>query len=97
MADPFKLEIRFHADAHNIAASPMRKIVPVFPSLQVKGGAFENTESDYFRWVVGSGNAIGALDECVRYLHAVRAMSAVTLSEKLLLQDSRCDREMWRR
>lgn len=35
---------------------------------KVKGGAFESTEKDFFRWVVGSGNAVAALDECVKYL-----------------------------
>lgn len=35
---------------------------------KVKGGAFESTETDYFRWIVGSGSAIQALDEAVKYL-----------------------------
>ena len=35
---------------------------------KVKGGAFDSTESDNFRWVIGSGNAIAALDEGVQYI-----------------------------
>ena len=35
---------------------------------KVKGGAFDSTESDNFRWVLGSGNAIAALDEGVQYI-----------------------------
>jgi hypothetical protein len=30
---------------------------------KVKGGAFDATESDNFRWIVGDGSAIRALDE----------------------------------
>ena len=33
---------------------------------KVKGGAFESNEVDYFRWIVGSGAAISALDEGVQ-------------------------------
>ena len=35
---------------------------------KVKGGAFDSTTTDYFRWVVGSGTCIAALDEAVQYL-----------------------------
>ena len=35
---------------------------------KVKGGAFDATESDNFRWILGSNTAIQALDEGVRYL-----------------------------
>jgi FKBP-type peptidyl-prolyl cis-trans isomerase len=35
---------------------------------KVKGGAFDSTESDNFRWVLGSGQAVAALDEGVRYM-----------------------------
>eukprot|EP01035_Chromulina_nebulosa_P018234 gene18234-23905_t len=35
---------------------------------KVKGGAFDSTETDYFRWTVGSGSVIKALDEVVTYL-----------------------------
>ena len=35
---------------------------------KVKGGAFDSSESDNFRWVVGSGTAIAALDEGVLYI-----------------------------
>jgi len=35
---------------------------------KVKGGAFDSSEKDYFRWVVGSGSAVAALDECVQYM-----------------------------
>ena len=35
---------------------------------KVKGGAFESSETDYFRWIVGSGQAIQALDEGVQYM-----------------------------
>ncbi len=34
----------------------------------MKGGAFDSSEANYFRWVVGSGSAITALDEVVRYV-----------------------------
>jgi hypothetical protein len=40
---------------------------------KIKGGAFESSESDYFRWIVGSGNAVGAIDEAVQYMKEVRA------------------------
>lgn len=33
---------------------------------KVKGGAFDSTESDYFRWIVGSGTAVAALDEGIK-------------------------------
>ncbi len=33
-----------------------------------KGGAFDSTSTDFFRWVVGSGTAIGALDQVVKIL-----------------------------
>mmetsp|Transcript_20169 Transcript_20169/g.20271 ORF Transcript_20169/g.20271 Transcript_20169/m.20271 type:complete len:243 (+) Transcript_20169:91-819(+) len=35
---------------------------------KVKGGAFDSAETDYFRWVVGSGSAITALDEGVQLM-----------------------------
>jgi len=35
---------------------------------KVKGGAFDSSESDNFRWVVGSGTAIAAIDEGVQYI-----------------------------
>jgi len=35
---------------------------------KVKGGAFDSSESDNFRWVIGSGTAIAALDEGIQYL-----------------------------
>lgn len=35
---------------------------------KVKGGAFDSTETDYFRWVIGSGQAIQALDEGLQYM-----------------------------
>ena len=34
----------------------------------MKGGAFDSSESDNFRWVVGSGTAIAAIDEGVQYI-----------------------------
>lgn len=33
-----------------------------------KGGAFDSSNTDFFRWVVGSGTAIGALDQVVKIL-----------------------------
>jgi len=33
---------------------------------KVKGGAFESTEPEYFRWVIGSGSAVAALDKGVQ-------------------------------
>lgn len=33
---------------------------------KVKGGAFESTDADYYRWIIGSGSTIAALDEGVR-------------------------------
>jgi FKBP-type peptidyl-prolyl cis-trans isomerase len=33
-----------------------------------KGGAFDSSQSDFFRWIVGSGAAIGALDQVVQLL-----------------------------
>eukprot|EP00981_Chlorochromonas_danica_P002620 scaffold504_cov189-Ochromonas_danica.AAC.55 len=38
---------------------------------KVKGGAFESSETDYFRWIVGSGSAIAALDEAVQQVQEV--------------------------
>lgn len=35
---------------------------------KVKGGAFESAETDYYRFTVGSNNAISAIDEVVKYL-----------------------------
>lgn len=35
---------------------------------KVKGGAFDSSETDYYRWVVGSGTTIAAIDEVVKYL-----------------------------
>jgi hypothetical protein len=35
---------------------------------KVKGGAFDSTESDNFRWIVGSGTAIAALDQAIKVL-----------------------------
>eukprot|EP01038_Epipyxis_sp_PR26KG_P008534 gene8534-11534_t len=36
---------------------------------KVQGGAFDSKETDYFRWIVGSGNAVAAIDEAVQYLN----------------------------
>lgn len=33
---------------------------------KVKGGAFDNTDADFFRWIVGSGTAVAALDEGIQ-------------------------------
>jgi FKBP-type peptidyl-prolyl cis-trans isomerase len=38
---------------------------------KVKGGAFESSEKEYFRWVLGSGTVVGALDEAVQYMKEV--------------------------
>jgi hypothetical protein len=73
-ADRSRLETRLHSMAQAPFTILTMQMVNLHSSLQVKGGAFDNSESDNFRWVVGSGNAIGALDECVRYLHAVRSV-----------------------
>ena len=35
---------------------------------KVKGGAFDSSATDYFRWVVGDGTCIAAIDEAVTYL-----------------------------
>lgn len=35
---------------------------------KVKGGAFDSPEGENFRWVVGSGAAVAALDEGIRYM-----------------------------
>lgn len=35
---------------------------------KVKGGAFDAAEGENFRWIVGSGTAISAIDEGVQYL-----------------------------
>ncbi|KAJ1432674.1 hypothetical protein B484DRAFT_447684 [Ochromonadaceae sp. CCMP2298] len=35
---------------------------------KVKGGAFDSTEKEYFRWVLGSGSVVAALDEAVQYM-----------------------------
>mmetsp|Transcript_35807 Transcript_35807/g.33923 ORF Transcript_35807/g.33923 Transcript_35807/m.33923 type:complete len:242 (-) Transcript_35807:88-813(-) len=35
---------------------------------KVKGGAFDATEAENFRWIIGSGTAIGALDEGLQYM-----------------------------
>jgi hypothetical protein len=38
---------------------------------KVKGGAFESSETDYYRWTVGSSSTIQALNEAVTYLPEV--------------------------
>lgn len=35
---------------------------------KVKGGAFDQTTTDYFRWVVGDGTAIMALDNVIKFM-----------------------------
>lgn len=35
---------------------------------KVKGGAFDSTQTDYFRFVVGDGTAIAALDKGIQYM-----------------------------
>lgn len=49
----------------------LRKTVVIVVLAQVKGGAFDSTEKDYFRWIVGSGTAVAALDEVVQQMHQV--------------------------
>ena len=39
---------------------------------KVKGGAFDSTEADLCRWVVGSGEVVAAIDEGVQYMQEVR-------------------------
>jgi hypothetical protein len=39
---------------------------------KVKGGAFDSTEKEYFRWVLGSGSVVAALDEAVQYMKEVQ-------------------------
>lgn len=41
---------------------------------KVKGGAFESSETDYYRWTVGSPSTIQALNEAVTYLPEVQLM-----------------------
>ena len=38
---------------------------------KVKGGAFDATDEDFYRWVVGSGTVVAALDEGVQYMKEV--------------------------
>lgn len=35
---------------------------------KVKGGAFDSTQTDFFRWVIGDGSAILALDNVVKFM-----------------------------
>ena len=35
---------------------------------KVKGGAFDAKDSEFFRFIVGQGTVVGAIDEAVRYL-----------------------------
>eukprot|EP01031_Cornospumella_fuschlensis_P037752 gene37752-45865_t len=48
---------------------------------KVKGGAFDATETDYFRWVVGSGAAVAALDEAVQYMKEGGVVQVVVPAE----------------
>lgn len=48
---------------------------------KVKGGAFDSTETDYFRWVIGSGTAIAALDEAVQLLREGGVMQVIVPAE----------------
>ena len=38
---------------------------------KVKGGAFDSTQTDFFRWVIGDGSAILALDNVVKFMKEV--------------------------
>lgn len=35
---------------------------------KVKGGAFDATDADNIRWIVGSGSVIKAIDEAIQYM-----------------------------
>eukprot|EP01039_Chlorochromonas_danica_P005121 gene5121-5627_t len=48
---------------------------------KVKGGAFESSETDYFRWIVGSGSAIAALDEAVQQVQEGGIVQVVVPAE----------------
>lgn len=48
---------------------------------KVKGGAFDSTQTDYFRWVVGSGTVVAALDEAVQYLKEGGVMQVIVPAE----------------
>jgi hypothetical protein len=48
---------------------------------KVKGGAFDSDQTDYFRWVVGSGTAVAALDEAVQYLKEGGVMQVIVPAE----------------
>jgi FKBP-type peptidyl-prolyl cis-trans isomerase 2 len=47
----------------------------------VKGGAFDATDEDYYRWVVGSGTTIGALDEAIKYAKEGAVMQVIVPAE----------------
>ena len=46
---------------------------------KVKGSAFESSEKDYYRWIVGSGSTIRALDDAVKLMKEVRFYSDLLL------------------
>ena len=59
----------------------MAQFQQIYNDIQVKGGAFDSTESEYFRWIVGSGSAIGAIDEAVQYMQQGGIMQVIVPAE----------------